>query len=1012
MKTGLDRVTKEIDALTYNAKTITNALIRSTVAGGSSKGYSVTRVGTQITLDRVDIYRLYNFYREWEAVSYDINKFYPLIDQMDAVAVRDERGIEINTTATTTALVKHSKILFMNADNISNATADDYWLGKLQNANNPKLISNSSPIPLNLRTPIFDENMGTDKYNTLPTYLFPYAYFALDYQGYSGDGVDHMMGGNSWDIQGDIKVSLTSPEVSLGSVNTSSVTKTKARRNNEGTWIVPYTTTFGFDTHARAPYSIAGGLSSIVPGDGIDTGGSIAIGLKAIASGYKSTSLGGEFGSVPSIGGVSVGGANNTVSGTNGFNGGGTGNIVGAEIFDFIVTTSSSTETCVIDLKACIAKSGTSSTGNDVILIKGNVVTHIDIENTCILFDYTVTSNGTSGLKYHDVNGDAFSPQYPLVKSVRYDIATDYTIVTLDQDVKQYGFVDGGRVAMYSNANTNTVYGDSSATFGSGLIAKGSNQTVVGEYNYITIEDNFVVGSGTDTTQRYNSFESHKGGGNTLYGSKHHFYEFNNAWDLYDGDASVTGIDVNSTSVKIMSGKSKILANNSGEVFAGTFDQSDFKAIKGFHVLGNVVDVINRGAIGTNANRSVNIISGCTYDANGVIHSLQPVDFVDSSNALNILSSGNIGIKTEDKTIYVQSGHDIHLSAINGNDGTIYISADNIVFTGKSSAFAGNADGTSSGSASDTTLPSTLSTFTKNTSLFINDGKYASEIDIANYSVNRFISGATMPDINMGHLNSYTGKGQTGTLYTTQTFTNYDLTLGQNSNDPYQMIGVRTVTGHSSTDIASNWGYLAWYEDIRYIGKWHTVVFPFPFNHAYYSTANGTFTHDMNTTTDYDISVKYCIIGDSLSYIIDFKATGTGYGGTAFPPIDGACITFKMPCSNSNYTFESAIGSDISSLITVRDSNITVNKDIDASLINESFIAELSNGTSWINVGIKLSSNREVGSPSPIQKYIFDYLNNEDTSQTHITTSNPLVLQFTGIIPIKNVKNINGRPIG
>ena len=62
---GFDRLTKELDALTYNSRSVLNALIRSTVASGTSQGYTVTRAGIKLTLSRVDIYRLYQFYQAW-----------------------------------------------------------------------------------------------------------------------------------------------------------------------------------------------------------------------------------------------------------------------------------------------------------------------------------------------------------------------------------------------------------------------------------------------------------------------------------------------------------------------------------------------------------------------------------------------------------------------------------------------------------------------------------------------------------------------------------------------------------------------------------------------------------------------------------------------------------------------------------------------------------------------------------------------------------------------------------
>ena len=57
MRGGLDRLQKEMDALTYNSRSVLNALIRSTVVSGSSKGFTATRVGT----DRIDKNRYISF---------------------------------------------------------------------------------------------------------------------------------------------------------------------------------------------------------------------------------------------------------------------------------------------------------------------------------------------------------------------------------------------------------------------------------------------------------------------------------------------------------------------------------------------------------------------------------------------------------------------------------------------------------------------------------------------------------------------------------------------------------------------------------------------------------------------------------------------------------------------------------------------------------------------------------------------------------------------------------------
>ena len=192
MRGGFDRLVKEIDALTYNARSAVNAMIRSTMASGTTNGYKVTRVGIDILLTRDDIYKLNKFYMQWEESNFDTSVFDDIVEETDS---RD-------------ALIKHSKILYLNNDTIGQVTVDSYWLGLIKVSNNPKLVSNSAPIPINIRTPIFDENMATTKYNQDETYLFPSAYYSVDLLGYSGDGFDHHMDGSSWTISADNYISI------------------------------------------------------------------------------------------------------------------------------------------------------------------------------------------------------------------------------------------------------------------------------------------------------------------------------------------------------------------------------------------------------------------------------------------------------------------------------------------------------------------------------------------------------------------------------------------------------------------------------------------------------------------------------------------------------------------------------------------------------------------------------------------------------------------------------------
>jgi hypothetical protein len=296
-KTGLDRLQKELDVLTYNSRTVLNALIKSVVTSGSSRGFTVTRANEQITLSNVDVYRIRKFYDEWEdnlfhtGSQYTVNGtsrviigFDEILLTQDQVTVKNEDGTVIKDSSgnvilnsTTDALVRHAKILYQNTTNVGQV--DSYWLNLIKESNNPKLVSNTAPIPINLRTPIFDPNLATTKYNTHPTYLFPMGYYGADVLGFSGDGIDHTLSGSSWNITSDSYVNIDCDNISLGSVNPSAVYKKKENRTGI------YSLSFGYDSHAQGDYSIAGGVGSIVPANSLASSNGEANTLTAIALG-------------------------------------------------------------------------------------------------------------------------------------------------------------------------------------------------------------------------------------------------------------------------------------------------------------------------------------------------------------------------------------------------------------------------------------------------------------------------------------------------------------------------------------------------------------------------------------------------------------------------------------------------------------------------------------------------------------------------------------------------------
>lgn len=216
MVTSLHELTKQLDALTYNSRSVLNALIRSVLSAGSSDGYQVIRAGKPITLSRTDIYHLYTLYQIWESrlnvvtdsegvTSYGLAE---LVAELDA-DYQSKNG-DNTKTPYTEAVVKHSQILYKNSDNADNEDAA-YWISLVDQSSNPKMVTNSAPIPVNIRTPIYDENLSTKRFSEYETYLFPRGYYTLDAMGSYGDGMVHNAGGHKWLFDVDSVFQVKSP---------------------------------------------------------------------------------------------------------------------------------------------------------------------------------------------------------------------------------------------------------------------------------------------------------------------------------------------------------------------------------------------------------------------------------------------------------------------------------------------------------------------------------------------------------------------------------------------------------------------------------------------------------------------------------------------------------------------------------------------------------------------------------------------------------------------------------
>ena len=274
------KLTKQIDALTYNSRAVLNALVRSCIAAGSSNGFSVTRFGISLTLDRADIYRLYDFYQSWAngtagyaPYTSDPDEFRAIVDICDAKW--KEPGL------VTRSLKTHSKILYLVSGNKDNES-DDYWLGLIRDASSPKLITNSAPIPLNLRTPLYESDLSTKSFSQYETYLFPSGYNKISITGMPGDGEDHVGGGRSWTWDIDESLNVTAPRVRFGYY-----TDTKRRVENYGT--TKYSFSFGYDSYALGERSVSiGGMNNIALGvDSATIGGTglLTLGARSVVAG-------------------------------------------------------------------------------------------------------------------------------------------------------------------------------------------------------------------------------------------------------------------------------------------------------------------------------------------------------------------------------------------------------------------------------------------------------------------------------------------------------------------------------------------------------------------------------------------------------------------------------------------------------------------------------------------------------------------------------------------------------
>lgn len=664
VRTGLDRLQKEIDALSYNSRTILNALIRSVTASGSNKGFSAIRGGEKVLLTRIDIYRLYTFYQEWEN-----NEFAPenttastgqkalvgfdeLIAKHDKTPVKNDAGEITDSTATTTAIIQHSKIMFQNIDN--KEESDSFWTDLIKNNNNPKGVSNASPIPIHLRTPIFDENLSTAKYNQHPTYLFPMGYFTRDTLGFVGDGVDHRLEGDSWTIQGDNYVRLESDFISLGKIETSATLKTKDARTGAGS------TSMG-SSHAQGTFSIAAGLESMVPDnslvtedqDQIQTVGGIALGVRNIASHDYSSVIGGNDNSSSGQGSSVLGGTGNKATGQYGVILGGLNNVVGGKVFDFVFPADPGFSSS--------SSPGEEETGdNNIILVKDDVTSEYKAGDIVTLFDFTVR-NDNSSIPFHQPLGDGEKAFQATIQDAVYHAEgvfaganATFTQINLDLNIPRKGILDGGSISVTSRAiqGFQTKLGYASAAIGEGIIATGKNQVVVGRFNEVNFStDEDVFSSGDDRVPRFivgtgtNGIDGRK---NTLEVHKNELFIYGS--DPTDSNPKFFSSPIGAREISTTSFQGFRFGKQGLESYMGKnhfYAYSNHSGDSGFEFVGQV-EQSNEFRIEAHVGRGINLFSGF--------------------KAITLRAGVDVGFTTlsDTRNIKIQAEHNIIIEGFNG----------------------------------------------------------------------------------------------------------------------------------------------------------------------------------------------------------------------------------------------------------------------------------------------------------------------------------------------------------
>ena len=527
-------LTKKIDALTYNSCQTLNALVRSCIASGSASGYKVTKYGHDIVLDRQDIYRLYNFYESWKMAGFpaDETTFYRMLSEADN---RWHTSKADTSTLATDAVVKHVQILKMTAQDAGKTGPEnnEYWTEMLRNSASPNGMVSTAPIPLNLRTPLYDENLSVKSFSQYETYLFPMGYYRNEIMGTPGNGESYLAGGANWTIDVSDTLMLTADHIVAGNV-----TNPPNRLDNYGTSHI--TASWGDESYAVGNVSLALGDHAIAVADD-----STSIGLRTSTYGSKSAVIGGEGGTA--VGTRSLALIYNTVAGGDNSIAGNYGSTTGGWEYQFTIVSDSSQiagdkTQCdvIIDTTTNVCYKGDALSDAQESVTKVLWIAASDIARAKMEFDLHVgdivyvygLSYSSNGRYINPTAYDGYArPKYSnkiTAVTAEYDaygILTGYQVTlenTIPVENTKYGPVTMGYIAaarrmvnFYNDAGgiykTDAIeLGMNSTALGHFTIAGAESQTVVGAMNYRNYDANFIVGTGSrniyaDDAHRANS---------------------------------------------------------------------------------------------------------------------------------------------------------------------------------------------------------------------------------------------------------------------------------------------------------------------------------------------------------------------------------------------------------------------------------------------------------------------------------------------------------------------------